>query len=35
MKGIHNLKAGVIYEHTILTEKDTFGIVDPTFNPLV
>jgi hypothetical protein len=31
-KGIHNLKAGVIYEDTILTEKDAFGIVDPTAN---
>ena len=30
--GIHNLKAGVTYEDTILTEKDRFGIVDPTEN---
>ena len=30
VKGIHNIKAGIIYEDTILTEKDTFGIVDPT-----
>lgn len=30
--GIHNLKAGITYEDTILTEHDTFGIVDPTFN---
>ena len=29
-KGIHNLKAGIIYEDTILTEKDAFGVVDPT-----
>ena len=32
LKGIHNLKAGVTYEDTILTEKDAFGVVDPTFN---
>jgi len=30
--GIHDLKAGVTYEDTILTEKDRFGIVDPTEN---
>jgi Carboxypeptidase regulatory-like domain/TonB-dependent Receptor Plug Domain len=33
LKGIHNIKAGVVYEHTFLTEHDTFGIVDPTFLP--
>jgi Carboxypeptidase regulatory-like domain/TonB-dependent Receptor Plug Domain len=33
VKGIHNIKAGVVYEHTFLTENDTFGIVDPTFLP--
>jgi hypothetical protein len=33
-KGKHNLKAGVIYEHTFLTEKDSLGVVDPTFNPV-
>ena len=32
MKGINNLKAGVIFQHTLLTEDDSFGIVDPTFN---
>jgi hypothetical protein len=32
VKGIHNLKAGITYEDTILTENDSFGIVDPTFN---
>ena len=32
MKGIHNVKAGVVYEQTFLTENDHFGIVDPTFN---
>ena len=34
VKGIHNIKAGVTYEDTILTEGDSFGIVDPTFNPV-
>ncbi len=34
VKGIHNLKAGVTYQHTFLTENDTLGIVDPTFNPV-
>jgi len=32
VKGIHNIKAGVTYEDTILTERDSFGIVDPTAN---
>src|SRR5258708_34249565 len=32
VKGIHNIKAGVVYEQTFLTEKDRLGIVDPTFN---
>ncbi len=32
MKGINNIKAGVLYEHTFLTERDSLGIVDPTFN---
>ncbi len=32
VKGIHNLKAGAIYQQTFLTEKDRFGIVDPTLN---
>ena len=32
VKGIHNLKAGIVYEQTSLTENDHFGIVDPTFN---
>lgn len=30
--GIHNVKAGVTFQHTFLTENDTFGIVDPTLN---
>ncbi|HXQ25480.1 MAG TPA: TonB-dependent receptor [Candidatus Acidoferrales bacterium] len=29
VKGIHNLKAGVTYEQTFLTEDDGIGIVDP------
>jgi hypothetical protein len=32
VKGIHNLKAGITYQDTILTENDSFGIVDPTLN---
>ena len=32
VKGIHNIKAGVTYEQTFLTENDKFGIVDPTVN---
>jgi hypothetical protein len=32
VKGIHNIKAGIVYEQTFLTEHDTFGIVDPTLN---
>jgi hypothetical protein len=32
VKGIHDIKAGIRYSHTFLTEKDSFGIVDPTFN---
>jgi hypothetical protein len=34
VKGIHNLKTGVTYQQTFLTEKDRFGIVDPTLNPV-
>jgi hypothetical protein len=34
IKGIHNLKVGLTFQDTILTEKDTFGVVDPTFNPV-
>jgi Carboxypeptidase regulatory-like domain len=32
VKGIHNAKFGVTYEHTFLTENDQFGIVNPTTN---
>ena len=33
VKGIHNVKVGVTYEQTFLTENDTVGIVDPTYLP--
>jgi Carboxypeptidase regulatory-like domain len=33
VKGIHNIKAGVTFSHTFLTEKNSFGIVDPTLLP--
>jgi Carboxypeptidase regulatory-like domain len=32
LKGMHNLKAGVMYEQTFLTEHFTLGIVDPVLN---
>lgn len=32
-KGIHNIRFGVVYQQTFLTENDQFGIVDPTFLP--
>jgi hypothetical protein len=32
VSGIHNIKVGVQYEQTLLTESDTFGLVDPTGN---
>lgn len=32
VKGIQNIKAGVTYEDTILTEHDHFGVVDPALN---
>jgi hypothetical protein len=31
VKGIHNIKAGVMYEQTFLDEHDKIGIVDPPF----
>ncbi|HVZ17471.1 MAG TPA: TonB-dependent receptor, partial [Terriglobales bacterium] len=34
VNGIHNIKTGISYDHTFLTEKDRFGIVDPTLNPV-
>jgi len=33
LKGIHNIKAGITYEHTFLTEGDGIGIVDPGLVP--
>jgi hypothetical protein len=33
-RGIHNIKVGVQWYDDILTEQDSFGIVDPTFNPV-
>ena len=32
VKGIHNVKAGISYQQTFLTENDHFGIVNPTLN---
>jgi hypothetical protein len=32
VSGVHNIKIGLQYEQTFLTEKDTFGLVDPTGN---
>lgn len=32
VKGINNVKAGITYEQTFLTEHDQLGIVDPTLN---
>ena len=32
VKGIHNVKAGITYMQTFLTENDKLGIVDPTLN---
>lgn len=32
VKGINNLKMGIDVEDTILTEDDTFGIINPTLN---
>jgi len=33
VKGAHNIKAGVLYEHTFLDENDNLGIIDPTLLP--
>ena len=33
VKGIHNLKAGVTFEHTFLRENFNFGITDPALVP--
>ena len=34
VKGIHNIKAGVTYQHWFLTEDDTVATVDPGFSGL-
>lgn len=31
VKGIHNIKAGITHQHTLLTEADQLGTVDPGF----
>ncbi len=31
VKGAHNVKAGVVIQHTFLNEHDNLGIVDPTY----
>ncbi len=31
-KGIHNIKVGIEWYDSVLTEQDSFGIVDPTFS---
>ncbi len=33
VKGIHNVKAGVTYQHTFLDENDRLGIIDPGLLP--
>jgi len=33
LKGIHNIKVGITYEHTFLTEGESIGIVDPGIVP--
>jgi hypothetical protein len=32
VKGINQIKAGVVYQQTFLNENDALGIVDPTYN---
>ena len=32
VRGVHNIKAGVTYQDTIITEKDALGLVDPATN---
>lgn len=34
VKGIHNIKGGVEFYHTFLTEGFSTGLTDPTFNPV-
>jgi len=33
VKGIHNVKAGITYSQTLLTEHDSLGVVDPALVP--
>jgi hypothetical protein len=33
VKGVHNLKAGIVFEHTFLRENFNFGITDPALLP--
>ena len=33
VKGIHNVKAGITYQQTFLSENDNFGIIDPNLLP--
>jgi hypothetical protein len=33
VKGIHNVKAGAVYQQTFLNENDRLGVVDPTLLP--
>jgi Carboxypeptidase regulatory-like domain len=32
VKGVNNIKVGAQYQHTFLTERDSYGVVDPTVN---
>src|SRR5207249_5716428 len=32
VKGIHNVKMGATFEHTLLTENFSLGLTDPTIN---
>jgi len=32
VKGIHNVKMGATFEHTLLTEDFRLGLTDPTIN---
>jgi hypothetical protein len=32
VKGIHNIKAGAVYEQTLLSEHDNLGVVSPVYN---
>jgi hypothetical protein len=34
VKGMHNIKAGITYQHWLLTENDTLATVDPGFSGL-